>query len=310
MCEKLWKEICSEKNKWIQHTCKRPGCAEGYITVDGNEYLRRSKCALPITKVKARKDLPTIALGCYKSPITGGKSQAASKFCAEHQKTEGISFESPLPQQFSKFERDQEKDLLPDDAAVIATALESGCRKKKNNLFFETTAGMLALIRPCGIVVNMTEMFTSESATQVFLFILRTFCSDSSDMRRLRYLGYDRVCSFVPFLRNQAKNGSAGAKVLLENVQFLVDIFHVSKHTEAVCMPPDNPECLYHPHLPKFDEIKDTNTESCEQGFRRLNEYFHLTRKMTVNRRNVLFWFVNEKFNEERENHLREKGFM
>ena len=55
--------------------------------------------------------------------------------------------------------------------------------------------------------------------------------------------------------------------MLLVSVQFLVDIFHVFKHTEEVCMPPENPNCLYHPHLPKFDEIRGVDTESCEQGF-------------------------------------------
>jgi len=113
---------------------------------------------------------------------------------------------------------------------------EKGCKKKENiSLFFQTTAGMLALIRPCGIVVSMTEMFTSESYTQVFLFILRTFCGNLEHFNRLRYLGYDRACGLVPFFKkNRAQNGSAGAKVLLDNVQFLVDIFHVSKHTEEV----------------------------------------------------------------------------
>ena len=108
--------------------------------------------------------------------------------------------------------------------------------------------------------MGMTEMFTSESYTQVFLFLLRTFCSDVKDFERLKYLRYDRACGLVPFLKNQAKNGSAGAKFFIENVQFLVDIFHVSKHTEDVCMPPDNPNCLYHPHLAKFEEIRGVNT--------------------------------------------------
>ena len=170
---------------------------------------------------------------------------------------------------------------------------------------------MLALIRPCGIVVSMTEMYTKESCTQVLLFLLRTFCGDVEDLKRLRYLGYDRACGLVPFLRNQAKSGSAGAKVLLENVQFLVDIFHVEKHTERVCMPlQNNPECEYHPHLPKFHAIKNTNTESCEQGFKRLNTYGQLTRKMTQYKRNVLFWFVNEKFNENLETELKKDNFM
>jgi len=77
-----------------------------------------------------------------------------------------------------------------------------------------------------------------------------------------------RACGLVPFLINQASNGSAGAKVLVNNVKFLVDIFHVSKHTEETCMPPDNPNCKYHPSLPQFEIIRGDNTESCEQGFR------------------------------------------
>ena len=139
----------------------------------------------------------------------------------------------------------------------------------------------------------MTEMFTCESLTQVFLFLLRTFCDNTEDFQRLKFVGYDRACGLVPFLKKR-RNGSAGAKILLENVKFLVDIFHVSKHTEEVCMPPNNPKCKYHPFLPGFDAIRGTNTESCEQGFRRLNEYFKLTRKMLQFKRNILFWFVNE----------------
>ena len=128
--------------------------------------------------------------------------------------------------------------------------------------------------------------------------------------KRLRYLGYDRACGLMPFLKNQAQNGSAGAKLLIDNVQFLVDIFHVSKHTEEVCMPPENPNCLYHPHLPKFDEIRGVNTESCEQGFKRLNQYFDLTRKMTQFKRNVLFWFVNQCFNTDLEEELKRKKLL
>ena len=41
-------------------------------------------------------------------------------------------------------------------------------------------------------------------------------------------------------------------------------------------MPPDNPKCEYHPTLPKFAEIHGTNTESCEQGFHRLNRYKYI----------------------------------
>jgi hypothetical protein len=310
MCEKMWEDISSSKNKWVQHSCKTPGCSEGYITVDGNEYLKRSKCALPMEKVKLRKDLPEIFKCCTNSPLTGGKHQIASKFCSQHLDCRKMSCptEVDIPPEFVSDK--SEAGLLSED--TLNTSGETqGCKKKKNiSLFFETTAGMLALIRPCGIVVNMAEMFTSESCTQVFLFILRTFCHDLEDIQRLRYLGYDRACGLVPYLRNQARNGSAGAKLLLENVKFLVDIFHVAKHTEDVCMPPDNPNCKYHPSLPQFDAIRGVNTESCEQGFKRLNHYLELTRKMSQFKRNVLFWFVNECFNNNLEKELMQSGLL
>ena len=72
------------------------------------------------------------------------------------------------------------------------------------------------------------------------------------------YLGYDRACDLKPFLKNQAKRGSASAKLLLGRVEFLVDRFHCKKHTEPTCMPPDNPKCEYH-HL--YPEILQVNTE-------------------------------------------------
>ena len=58
LCKEMCQDICTSKNKWVKHACKTPGCSEGYVTVDGNEYLKRSKCALPMEKVKLRKDLP------------------------------------------------------------------------------------------------------------------------------------------------------------------------------------------------------------------------------------------------------------
>ena len=77
-------------------------------------------------------------------------------------------------------------------------------------------------------------------------------------------------------------------------------------------MPADeyHPELQVSPSLPQFREIEGTNTESCEQGFRRLNMYFQLTRKMTQFKRNVLFWFVNECFNTELECELKSKNLM
>ena len=51
-----------------------------------------------------------------------------------------------------------------------------GCKKASNvNKFYDRTAGILALVRPCGIIVNFSEMFACESVTQAYVFIFTTF---------------------------------------------------------------------------------------------------------------------------------------
>ena len=167
LCRVMWEDICVT-DKWVTHTCKTPGCSEGCVTVDGNECLKRSKCALPTEKVKIRKDLPQVYKCCPYSPLPGGKSQKPSKFCKSHQsqsaETSGEEV-SVLPE-FNAARA--EVGLLTEDEC-LAQQNAKGCKKKENILlFYQTTAGMLALIRPCGIVVCMTKMFTSESTPRYF----------------------------------------------------------------------------------------------------------------------------------------------
>lgn len=315
LCETLWKELNALPNKWVMHSCHIKGCKEGYVTIDGNEKLKRPKCAAPHNREQLRHDLPTIVRCCTKYPLLGGKHLLPGRYCDEHANIDDNIDESnadmdsengTLPGSESLLSpyRSNDTDFIGDLPTNDDDALLVGCKKaEKRTKFYLTTAGMLALIRPCGIVIGMTEMFTCESPTQVFVFLLRTFVQDVNSVLRLRYLGYDRACDLKPFLVNQAKRGSAGAILLLERVKFLVDIFHCEKHTEASCMPPENPKCEYHPHLQQFQEIHGTNTESCEQGFRRLNRYKYSTRNMTTSKRNIYFYFINDLYNK----HLEEK---
>ena len=66
---------------------------------------------------------------------------------------------------------------------------------------------------------------------------------------RLKFVGCDRACDLHPFLTKLSKKGNVGVKILLDNVKFLLDIFHVLKHKEECCVPPKNSKCRYHPHL-------------------------------------------------------------
>ena len=193
LCKAMWADICVSKNKWVTHACQTPGCAEGYVTIDGNEYLKRSKCALPMEKVKIRRDLPEIYKCCPNSPLPGGKNQKPSKFCADHQSHVETTAEVSVPPEYNT--ASTEAGLMREDVCLSQQG-QTGCKRN----------------------------------------------------------------------------------------------------------------CQYHPHLPKFDDIKGVNTESCEQSLRRLNQYFELTRKMTQFKRNVLFWFVNECFNSDLEMELKQKN--
>jgi hypothetical protein len=133
---------------------------------------------------------------------------------------------------------------------------------------------------------------TCESPTQAYIFTYTTFGRSVDDLKRLKYLGYDRSCDLHPFLQNLKKKGSIGASILLKNVEFMVDLWHCNKHKELTCMPPDNPSCKYHPKLQKFSAVHGVNSECAEQAFKWLGKFKLLTRRMTRSRFCFFLWKV------------------
>ena len=61
---------------------------------------------------------------------------------------------------------------------------------------------------------------------------------------RLKFVGSDRACDFHLFSTDLVRKETL-VKILLDREKFLVDIFHVLKHKESCCMPPDNPKYGY-----------------------------------------------------------------
>lgn len=224
---------------------------------------------------------------CAESPVMGGKHKTPSKFCSDHS-DQSVEVTPPfIPSDFNYFvSKSSDEIILPDneDNDVLV-----GCRKASNvNRFYDRTAGIMAFVRPCGIIVNFTEMFTCESPTQAYIFLYSTFGRCLDDFSMIKYLGYDT------FLKNLKKKGSLGAKILLEHVSFLVDIWHCNKHKEPTCMQPDNPQCIYHPTLPKFHEVHGANTECAEQAFKWLGRFKYITRRMTRKRFCFFLWKMIE----------------
>ena len=147
--------------------------------------------------------------------------------------------------------------------------------KANVNQFYDRTAGIMALVRPCGIIVNFAEMYACESPTQCYVFLYTTIGHRLDDLTRLKYLGYDRICE-QPFLQNLMKKRSLGAKTLLENVKFMVDILYYNKHKEATYMPPNNLQCpitlrLISHHLQKFMELTVSVLNKLSSGLKILS---------------------------------------
>ena len=268
-------------------------------------------CALPKERVVAGRTRETRCLNitqcCPNTPIMGGKNQRPHRYCTEHvyMEEEGTSevlstAQKELPEHSLAAER--EGVQLPDNDDVT---LFTGCKNAHNvQQFYNRTAGILAVVRPCGIVVNFAEMFTCESPTQAYIFLYTTFGRSMEDLTRLRYLGYDRTCDLHPFLRSLARKGSQGAQILLDNVRMMVDLWHCQKHKELTCMPPDNSQCKYHPHLPHFSEVHGVNTECAEQAFKWLGKFKHNCRKMTRSRLCIYLWKVIDCHNTHLEKNL------
>ena len=215
----------------------------GYCSLDGLEKVCRVMCGAPRSKIVGGTSLEgsllKIVQCCPENPVIGGKNKQPSKVCAAHASNTGgncvTEFSSTLlPPEHRHFSRQTGEVELPenDDSFVV------GCKKASNvNKFYDRTAGILALVRPCGIIVNFSEMFTCESVTQAYVFIFTTYGHSLEDLDRLKYLGYDRTCDLHPFLKNLKKRGSVGAKILLSNVKFMVDLWHCNKHRSYMHAP-------------------------------------------------------------------------
>ncbi len=308
LCRRVMIQVTVTVPKWLNHECNTKGCREGYATLDGNEKIKRSMCAAPKDKVELPAGGVSIMQCCPQTPLHGGKHAKPSKYCPVHQYLEDVSGDGPRPAvlddtdnlQLKKIPQSEVGSDLPSNDCTI----QDGCKKDCNiTRYYDRTAGIAALVRPCGIILNVCEMYTCESMTQMYLFLVLTV-GHGNLIKRLRYLGYDRACGLEPFLKNLSAKKVYFAKYLLRNMKFLVDKFHCEKHTEPCCMPLSNPLCKYHPDLPFFSEIRGANTECAEQAFRWLNRFKTSVRSMSRYRFNVFLHVMVDCHNHRRHSQL------
>ena len=140
---------------------------------------------------------------CIRNPVRGNQFQAKSKFCKIHEdnadgNTKSIRDLRSVTRQYAK------------SCNITIDDINKGCKKEDNiDKFYSRTAGIFYIFRPCGIRLSHFEMYTSESLSDVFLFLIDTF---GQSPKNLNGIVYDRACGLHPFIKRLSKEGNALAK--------------------------------------------------------------------------------------------------
>ena len=154
-------------------------------------------CAAPKEKTKCPLNHINLVQCCSRSPVTGGRHQLSSKYCTIHQHLnvattsvldDQLTLRVQIPLQLLGIGSgsSQSQSVIGSLPNSDSDDLLVGCRKpKKVNRFYDRTAGVVAAVRPCGIV-NFSEMFTCESPTQMYIFLTFTF-GHGRDIDRLMW---------------------------------------------------------------------------------------------------------------------------
>jgi len=169
--------LCKEKfaeirmiidKKWMGHACNEPGCKERFIVIDGNEKLYRFICATEKKKVMGNPGEVNSYELCIGNPVRGNQYKNNDKYCQYHVNEESAATIEQLDMRLMT--RSLAK-LMP----FTVTSGEGCKQEEKVDKFFLRTAGMFYVFRSCGIRLGNFEMYTAESLSSVFTYLLDLF---------------------------------------------------------------------------------------------------------------------------------------
>jgi hypothetical protein len=126
----------------------------------------------------------------------------------------------------------------------------------------------------CGIFISIVEMITSESRKMI-LQTLQEICALID--YNFDYIIYDNACHLDETLKINAENYSR-----LKNVKCYIDRFHQVNHKQSKC------KTVY--NIDTNSNLKNINSQICEQQFFKLNTFKHNVKHMSKN--HFLFYFL------------------
>lgn len=143
--------------------------------------------------------------------------------------------------------------------------------------------------RPCGIVINVNELFGSESKSQVYAHIHNLLEKPQFDQTSV--ICYDDACHLKRFAQNPIRCSKTDIASRICEMEILCDRFHFKNHVDGWCRTYCNPL--------KSETLKGVNTEVCEQLFSWLSKFSHISKHMNRWRFLFLILYVLDCHNED-----------
>lgn len=169
--------------------------------------------------------------------------------------------------------------------------------------------GILAGMRPCGIVLMLHELFTAESKTQVYGCLHNYYSLHPSTAKTIglslpqeqtkvihmyvycaEFICYDDACHLRKYARNPNRIAYTEHTKQLASVEMVVDKMHMKGHIDPWCLQNCNPSkfeslhkvpCLIYMFPNTSCYLLQVDTEVCEQVFSWLSRYSRITQKMS-----------------------------
>ena len=138
------------------------------------------------------------------------------------------------------------------------------CNTKKNarTRTLRYSAGIFLGMYPCGIIPLFSQLYGSESVSQV-----HGICSNffSANNHRIRKLIYDDACHLYKYSHKHQRMAYSDGCRFMGQLDMKVDRLHLRNHTETWCKRHMNPN--------KDPDLLNVNTVVVEQSFKHFNKY-------------------------------------
>lgn len=189
----------------------------------------------------------------------------------------------------SGFGIEHEEDTIVSNSDGTRRKLSCGTEKGKHKCKNHRTAGILVMERPCGVVLDVKELFGSESKSQVYAHIHNLLSKTA--FSKTSVICYDDACHLKKFAQNPVRSTQTALAARITGMQILCDRFHFKNHIDGWCRQHCNPLTSAN--------LQNVNTEVCEQLFSWLSKFSAITKHMNRYRFLFLMLYVLDNHNED-----------